>query len=79
MTASILSNGRTHGAFGGAGGGAGAVGETLVERSDGQVQVLQGLAAGDEVVVYSHKALSPDSRVQVVDTLVKADKAGGAP
>ncbi|MBK7613647.1 MAG: hydantoinase B/oxoprolinase family protein [Burkholderiales bacterium] len=58
MTASILSNGRTHGAFGGAGGGAGAVGETLVERSDGQVQVLghigqAELAAGDVFVVRS--------------------------
>lgn len=53
--------------------------QTGVRGADGQVQVLQGLAAGDEVVVYSHKALNPDSRVQVVDTLVKADKAGGAP
>jgi HlyD family secretion protein len=38
---------------------------------DGQVQVLQGLAAGDEVVVYSQKALSAGTRIQVVDALVK--------
>jgi HlyD family secretion protein len=39
---------------------------------DGQVQVLQGLAKGDEVVLYSQKALAPGSRIQVVDALVKA-------
>jgi HlyD family secretion protein len=38
---------------------------------DGQVQVLKGLAAGDEVVVYSQKALSAGTRIQVVDALVK--------
>jgi HlyD family secretion protein len=38
---------------------------------DGQVQILQGLAAGDEVVVYSQKALSAGTRIQVVDALVK--------
>ena len=38
---------------------------------DGQVQVLQGLESGDEVVVYSQKALSAGTRVQVVDALVK--------
>jgi len=38
---------------------------------NGQVQVLQGLTAGDQVVVYSQKALSAGSRVQVVDTLLK--------
>ena len=37
---------------------------------DGQVQVLEGLKTGDEVVVYSEKALAPGSRVQVVDALV---------
>jgi HlyD family secretion protein len=40
---------------------------------DGQVQVLQGLAAGDEVVVYSQKALSAGTRIQVVDALVKPE------
>lgn len=38
---------------------------------DGRVQVLQGLAAGDEVVVYSQKALNAGTRIRVVDTLVK--------
>ena len=38
---------------------------------DGQVQVLQGLADGDQVVVYSQKALSAGTRVQVVDALLK--------
>ncbi len=42
---------------------------------DGQVQVLQGLSQGDEVVVYSQKALTPGARIQVVDALVK----GSAP
>jgi len=45
----------------------------------GQVQVLEGLKAGDEVVVYSQKALSSESRVQVVDSLVKPAGAGLAP
>ncbi|GAB1384696.1 hydantoinase B/oxoprolinase family protein [Burkholderiales bacterium] len=40
MTASILSNGRMHGAFGMAGGGAGAVGLSRVVRADGRVQAL---------------------------------------
>lgn len=42
---------------------------------EGQVQVLQGLSQGDEVVVYSQKALTPGARIQVVDALVK----GSAP
>ena len=48
---------------------------------DGRVQVLDGLKAGDSVVVYSQKALTEGARVQVVDALVKgaADgKAGGS-
>jgi len=40
MTASILSNGRIHGAFGMAGGGPGAVGLNRVVRADGRVEVL---------------------------------------
>ena len=36
---------------------------------DGQVQVLEGLKAGDEVVVYSEKALTAGSRIKVVDQL----------
>jgi HlyD family secretion protein len=36
---------------------------------DGRVQVLEGLKAGDEVVVYSEKELSERSRIKVVDAL----------
>lgn len=36
---------------------------------DGRVQVLEGLKAGDEVVVYSDKELSERSRIKVVDAL----------
>lgn len=45
---------------------------------DGRVQVLEGLKAGDSVVVYSQKALIEGARVQVVDALVKAP-AGSTP
>jgi 5-oxoprolinase (ATP-hydrolysing) len=41
MTASILSNGRKHGAFGMAGGQAGEVGRNTVLRADGSVEMLQ--------------------------------------
>ncbi len=56
MTASILSNGRTSGAFGMAGGQAGAVGENLVERADGRVEALGHIgqvemAPGDVFVI----------------------------
>jgi 5-oxoprolinase (ATP-hydrolysing) len=40
MTASILSNGRKHGAFGMAGGEAGQVGINRVVRADGRVEAL---------------------------------------
>jgi 5-oxoprolinase (ATP-hydrolysing) len=40
MTASILSNGRLHGAFGAAGGGAGSPGENRIERVDGGIEAL---------------------------------------
>jgi RND family efflux transporter MFP subunit len=36
---------------------------------DGLVQVREGLKVGDQVVVYSAKALSPRSRIQVVEQL----------
>jgi HlyD family secretion protein len=49
-----------------------------VSSLDDRVQVLEGLKAGDTVVVYSQKALSEGARVQVVDALVKAT-AGSAP
>ena len=56
MTASILSNGRAAGAFGMAGGQAGAVGENLVERADGRVERLGHIgqvemAPGDVFVI----------------------------
>ena len=38
---------------------------------DGQVQILAGLESGDRVVVYSQQPLSADSRIQVVDQLVR--------
>lgn len=52
MTASILSNGRVHGAFGAAGGQAGQVGINRVVRGDGSVELLghigqTEMAAGD--------------------------------
>ncbi|HTV96675.1 MAG TPA: hydantoinase B/oxoprolinase family protein [Steroidobacteraceae bacterium] len=40
MSASILSNGRTQGAFGMAGGEAGAPGENRIERADGRIERL---------------------------------------
>jgi 5-oxoprolinase (ATP-hydrolysing) len=40
MTASILSNGRVHPAYGAAGGEPGAVGVNRVERTDGQVETV---------------------------------------
>jgi HlyD family secretion protein len=33
------------------------------------VQILDGLKAGERVVVYSQKALTADSRFKVVDSL----------
>lgn len=56
MTASILSNGRIHPAFGMAGGAPGAVGANRVERADGRVEPLPHIAsvemgAGDVFVI----------------------------
>jgi len=36
---------------------------------DGRMQILEGLSAGDRVVVYSHKALKAGSRIKVVERL----------
>ena len=47
MTASILSNGRTRGAFGMAGGEEGAPGENRIERADGRVEVLGAIGSAD--------------------------------
>jgi len=56
MTASILSNGRVHGAFGAQGGADGAVGINRVERADGRVETLAHIgqvqmAPGDVFVI----------------------------
>jgi 5-oxoprolinase (ATP-hydrolysing) len=56
MTASILSNGRLHGAFGMSGGEPGGVGENHVERADGRIELLGHIgeaqvAAGDVMVI----------------------------
>ena len=47
MTASILSNGRVHGAFGMAGGQAGQVGINRVVRSDGSVEALDHIGQAE--------------------------------
>ncbi len=47
MTASILSNGRLHGAFGMAGGQAGQVGQNIVVRCDGRIEVLGHIGQAD--------------------------------
>jgi HlyD family secretion protein len=45
---------------------------------DGQVQILEGLKAGDEVVVYSQKPLASGSRIQRVEAIVKPAGPVGA-
>jgi len=40
-----------------------------VSDLDGQVQVLEGLQADDQVVVYSQKALTRETRIRVVEAL----------
>lgn len=42
---------------------------------DGQVQILAGLQSGDRVVVYSQQPLSADSRIKIVDHLVRPSAA----
>jgi 5-oxoprolinase (ATP-hydrolysing) len=56
MTAAILSNGRSDGAFGMAGGGSGAPGENRIERRDGTTEALGAIgqvdmAPGDVFVI----------------------------
>jgi 5-oxoprolinase (ATP-hydrolysing) len=58
MSASILSNGRLHGAFGMAGGGSGQCGVNQVLRADGSVQPLGHIgqvemAAGDVFEIHT--------------------------
>ena len=45
MTASILSHGRHHGAFGMAGGSAGQPGINRVERADGRIEALDHIGS----------------------------------
>jgi 5-oxoprolinase (ATP-hydrolysing) len=47
MTASILSNGRRHGAFGMGGGEPGAVGQNWIERQDGRIERLEHIGQAD--------------------------------
>ncbi len=37
---------------------------------DGRIQVLEGLAEGEQVITYSRKALHANSRIKIVDTIV---------
>jgi 5-oxoprolinase (ATP-hydrolysing) len=62
MTASILSNGRTVGAFGMAGGEAGAVGENFIVRADGRMERLAHIGQMD---------------VQINDVMVILTPGGG--
>ena len=62
MTASILSNGRRHGAFGMNGGSCGATGENRIERADGRMEPLGHLA---------------EARMQSGDLFVIATPGGG--
>lgn len=41
---------------------------------DGRVQVREGLTAGDEIVLYSERALSSGSRIEVVSSLPGAER-----
>lgn len=41
---------------------------------DGYVQVIEGLSNGDEIVIYSEKALKPHSRIHVVKQIHGASK-----
>lgn len=40
---------------------------------DGRRQIIEGLEAGDEVVVHSERELKPDSRVKVVPAIVRGE------
>lgn len=39
---------------------------------DGRSQILEGLDAGDEVVVHSERALQPDAKVKIVTAIVRS-------
>lgn len=40
---------------------------------DGQVQVKNGLKGGENIILYSEKLLSPQSRIRIVDKIYKAE------
>lgn len=44
--------------------------ETGASDLDGRVQILRGLEAGDNIVLYSKQELTPRSRISIVDSLV---------
>lgn len=44
------------------------------EGLEGNVQILEGLKAGDEVVVYSERELAADSRIQIVPSMTGGAK-----
>jgi len=48
--------------------------KTGAEGLEGKVQIIEGLKAGDEVVVYSERDLKDDSRIKVVDFLAGTAK-----
>jgi RND family efflux transporter MFP subunit len=43
--------------------------ETGAADLDGRIQIRQGLTAGRRVVVYSHRSLSENSRIQIVERI----------
>lgn len=49
-----------------------------VTSLDGHVQILEGIKAGDQIVVYSQKPLEPSSRLQVVDTIIRSANSSGS-
>jgi len=44
--------------------------KTGAEDPDGKVQIIEGLKASDEIVVYSERDLDDDSRIKVVSSLI---------
>jgi HlyD family secretion protein len=48
--------------------------KTGAEGMDGKVQIVEGLKADDELVVYSERDLKDDSRIKVVDSLAGTAK-----
>lgn len=45
--------------------------KTGADSLDGKVQIIEGLKAGDEIVVYSERDLNDDSRIKVVASLAE--------